>query len=188
MSLLFDQNLSRRLPRLLAAEFPGSEQVLAVGLASVDDLTVWEYAAAKGLAIVTKDADFELLAEKLGPPPKVLWLHLGNGPTQAVESLLRSRATEIEFFLSTPTTRFLNCLRLTKKCPPIPSAALFFSPHTKSNFRLRVFAKRQSRQMPLTMKRWLVTRNWCSRATASRSAISSSLWNSISLLHSVQCR
>ena len=35
MSLLFDQNLSRRLPVLLAAEFPGSEQVIAAGLASV---------------------------------------------------------------------------------------------------------------------------------------------------------
>ena len=32
MSLLFDQNLSRRLPALLAAEFPGSEQVLLAGL------------------------------------------------------------------------------------------------------------------------------------------------------------
>jgi predicted nuclease of predicted toxin-antitoxin system len=58
VSLLFDQNLSRRLPRLLAAEFPGSEQVLLVGLASADDRAVWAYAATRGLAIVSKDADF----------------------------------------------------------------------------------------------------------------------------------
>jgi hypothetical protein len=35
--LLFDQNLPRRLPALLAAEFPGSEQVLLAGLAQADD-------------------------------------------------------------------------------------------------------------------------------------------------------
>ena len=40
MSLLFDQNLSRRLPALLANEFPGSEQVLLVGLAGADDWAV----------------------------------------------------------------------------------------------------------------------------------------------------
>lgn len=38
MSLLFDQNLSRRLPALLAAEFPQSEQVITAGLATADDI------------------------------------------------------------------------------------------------------------------------------------------------------
>ena len=56
MSLLFDQNLSHRLPILLAAEFPGSEQVIGAGLATADDRAVWAYAAARGLAIVSKDA------------------------------------------------------------------------------------------------------------------------------------
>ncbi len=58
MSLLFDQNLSRRLPALLAAEFPGSEQVFAAGLATADDRAVWAYAAARRLAVVSKDSDF----------------------------------------------------------------------------------------------------------------------------------
>ncbi len=40
MSLLFDQNLSRRLPALLATEFPGSEQALLAGLATADDRAV----------------------------------------------------------------------------------------------------------------------------------------------------
>jgi hypothetical protein len=48
VSLLFDQNLSRRLPVLLAAEFPGSEQALVAGLATADDRAVWAYAAAAG--------------------------------------------------------------------------------------------------------------------------------------------
>ena len=81
MSLLFDQNLSRRLPALLAAEFPGSEQVLLAGLATADDRAVWTYAAARGLAVVSKDADFRQLSAVLGPPPKVVWLRLENGPS-----------------------------------------------------------------------------------------------------------
>ena len=94
MSLLFDQNLSRRLPALLAAEFPGSEQVLLAGLARADDRAVWAYAAARGLAVVSKDADFRRLSAALGPPPKVVWLRVGNGPTRVVEAFFgRGRRT-----------------------------------------------------------------------------------------------
>ncbi len=89
MSLLFDQNLSRRLPGLLAAEFSGPEQVLLAGLATADDRAVWAYAAARGLAVVSKDADFVRLSAALGPLPKVVWLRVGNGPTRDVVALLR---------------------------------------------------------------------------------------------------
>ena len=108
MSLLFDQNLSRRLPALLVAEFPGSEQVLLAGLATADDRAVWTYAAARELAIVSKDTDFQVLSATLGPPPKVVWLRVVNGPTRAVEALLRSRATDIRAFLADPTTALLE--------------------------------------------------------------------------------
>ena len=108
MSLLFDQNLSRRLPALLAAEFPGSEQVLLAGLAGADDRAVWAYAAARGLAIVSKDADFRSLSAALGPPPKVMWLRVGNGPTRDIEALLRSRAADIRAFLTDPTSALLE--------------------------------------------------------------------------------
>lgn len=108
MSLLFDQNLSRRLPTLLAVEFPGSEQVLPAGLAGADDRAVWDYAAARGLAVVSKDADFQLLSTALGPPPKVVWLRVGNGPTREIEALLRSRAADIRAFLSDPGSALLE--------------------------------------------------------------------------------
>jgi predicted nuclease of predicted toxin-antitoxin system len=108
MSLLFDQNLSRRLPALLAAEFPGSEQVVLAGLAGADDRTVWAYAAAHGLAVVSKDADFQKLSAALGPPPKVVWLRVGNGPTRDVEALLRSRAADIRTFLGDPASGVLE--------------------------------------------------------------------------------
>jgi predicted nuclease of predicted toxin-antitoxin system len=108
VSLLFDQNLSRRLPAPLANEFPGSEQVLLVGLDRADDWAVWSYAAAHGLAVVSKDADFRNLSATHGPPPKVIWLRVGNGPTRDVEALLRSRAADIQAFLSDPATAVLE--------------------------------------------------------------------------------
>jgi predicted nuclease of predicted toxin-antitoxin system len=108
MSLLFDQNLSRRLPGLLAVEFPGCQQVVLAGLSGADDQTVWAYAAANRLAVVSKDADFRDLADQIGPPPKVIWLRVGNGPTRAVESLIRARAADIRAFLADPNAALLE--------------------------------------------------------------------------------
>ena len=108
MSLLFDQNLSRRLPSLLAAEFSTAEHVLLAGLATADDLAVWAYAAAHGLAIVSKDSDYARLSGTHGPPPKVIWLRIGNGPTRVAEALLRGRLAEIKAFLTDPVSALLE--------------------------------------------------------------------------------
>ena len=108
MSLLFDQNLSRRLPSLLAAEYPGCEQVILSGLSGADDLTVRTYAASHGLAVATKDSDLRDLALSLGVPPKVVWLRVGNGPTRDVEALLRDRLAEIRAFLADPSSVVLE--------------------------------------------------------------------------------
>lgn len=98
MSLLYDQNLSRRLVGLLAVEYPGSQHVEAAGLLGADDLVVWQYAAAHGLIVVSKDADFRDRALLHGPPPKVVWLRVGNGPTAAVVTLLRGRVADVRAF------------------------------------------------------------------------------------------
>jgi len=108
VSLLFDQNLSRRLPALLATEFPGAEQVAGTGLATADDRAVWAYAAAHGLAVVSKDADFVQLSAAFGPPPKVIWLRIGNGPTRDVVALLRTRLADVQAFLADPAADVLE--------------------------------------------------------------------------------
>jgi predicted nuclease of predicted toxin-antitoxin system len=100
MSLLFDQNLSRRLVGMLAIEYPGSAHVESVGLLGADDAAIWRFAAANGYAVVSKDADFRHLAWLRGPPPKVVWLNIGNGPTALAAELLRSRVAELREFLA----------------------------------------------------------------------------------------
>jgi predicted nuclease of predicted toxin-antitoxin system len=108
MKLLFDQNLSHRLLALLAADFPGSEHVRNAGLATGSDSAVWSYAAAQGLTIVSKDTDFQQRAARLGCPPKVVWVRLGNCPTAAVAALLRSRQADLLAFEADPKASFLS--------------------------------------------------------------------------------
>jgi predicted nuclease of predicted toxin-antitoxin system len=105
--LLFDQNLSPRLVVRLADLFPGSEHVQAAGLDCADDDQVWEHARQNGLAIVTKDADYNDLSVIRGSPPKVIWLQLGNCTTAQVEVAFRARFTEIEAFEQDPTLQVL---------------------------------------------------------------------------------
>lgn len=58
MKLLFDENLSHRLVRILASEFPDSTHVRDIGLRGVEDARLWSHACAHGFAIVSKDSDF----------------------------------------------------------------------------------------------------------------------------------
>jgi len=98
VKLLFDQNLSHRLCRLLADVFPQSAQVSTAGLDRADDNAIWEFARREGLAIVSLDSDFADIAAMRGAPPKIIWLRCGNRPTEFVERLIRERAEPIARF------------------------------------------------------------------------------------------
>jgi predicted nuclease of predicted toxin-antitoxin system len=107
MKLLFDQNLSFRLVGQLAVEFPGSAHVRDLGLATASDPDIWTYAATNGFVIVSKDIDFQQRALLYGPPPKVIWLRLGNCTTAAVADLLRLRLADIQAFEADAVASFL---------------------------------------------------------------------------------
>lgn len=98
MKLLFDQNLSRRLVDQLAMTFPGSVHVVHLGLDTATDAEIWTYAGEQDLVIVSKDSDFRQLAFLRGPPPKAIWLRVGNAPTAAISRLLTSSTEIIDQF------------------------------------------------------------------------------------------
>jgi predicted nuclease of predicted toxin-antitoxin system len=98
VKLLFDENLSPRLPRLLTHLFPDSLHVRDVGMKATDDPTVWDYAKDNDFMIVSKDADMHDLSLVFGNPPKVVWLRLGNCSTQQAENLLRRDYDVIKLF------------------------------------------------------------------------------------------
>lgn len=100
MKLLFDQNLSYRLCSALSDVFPGSAQLVRLGLAEAEDDTIWKLARREGFTIVTMDADFPEIAALRGAPPKIIWLRCGNQPTHVVAGLLRNHAARVGAFLA----------------------------------------------------------------------------------------
>lgn len=98
MKLLFDQNLAPSLVRRLVDEYPDSAHTFTLGLGQADDREIWEYARDHGFAIVSKDSDFHQLSVKEGPPPKVLWVRLGNCSVDDIAGILRARLKDLEQF------------------------------------------------------------------------------------------
>jgi predicted nuclease of predicted toxin-antitoxin system len=96
--LLFDQNLSRRLVADLAQWFPESAHVGSLGLDTATDREVWAYAGEQEYLIASKDSDFRQLAFLFGPPPKSIWLRVGNCSTAAIAAVLRSNVQVIARF------------------------------------------------------------------------------------------
>ncbi len=98
VKLLFDLNLSLRLPQLLEHLFPDSKHVVDVNIAHLPDREIWDYATAHEFVIVTKDKDFYYLSTTLGSPPKVIWLAVGNCTNHFIVTLLAIKQNEINLF------------------------------------------------------------------------------------------
>ena len=101
MKLLFDQNLSRSLVRILKDLFPDSAHVFQFDMLEATDTAIWQLALAKGYAIVTKDGDYADRAAVARTAPKIIWIRLGNAPTSQVAALLRQRHEQVLAFEST---------------------------------------------------------------------------------------
>lgn len=110
MKLLLDENLSRRLVPFLQHDYPGSSQVVLLGLESASDTVVWETAKAQDFVIVTRDADFEELSLVWGQPPKVVWLKTQNLSRANTLRLLLNCRDVIEDAL---LTRGQACVEIT---------------------------------------------------------------------------
>ena len=100
MKLLFDENLSVKLVRLLKNDFTDSTHVDLVHLRGASDCDIWKYAQHHDLVLVTKDDDFRNLSFLYGQPPKVIWLSVGNASTDRVAAILRMRKAAIFQFIA----------------------------------------------------------------------------------------
>ena len=99
MKLLFDENLSPRLPEVLAEVYPGSTHVHFCGLESAEDSIIWEYAKKNDFTSVSKDSDFQERSVIQGQPPKFVWLRLPNCSTEEIENLLRNALSILKSFI-----------------------------------------------------------------------------------------
>lgn len=79
MKLLVDNQLPVALARYLAANGWECQHVQDIALDSSGDHVIWQVARERGLVIVTKDEDFQILSNQQGGgPPQVIWVRLGN--------------------------------------------------------------------------------------------------------------
>jgi predicted nuclease of predicted toxin-antitoxin system len=99
MKLLFDQNLSPKLADCFRDKFHESVHLQNIGLDTVQDMVVWEFARSNNFTIVTKDSDFNNIVSLFGFPPKVIWIRKGNCTTQQIITMIAEHIEGISSFI-----------------------------------------------------------------------------------------
>lgn len=102
LKLLFDNNLSLKLPQTIQDYFPESRHVFELNMTLCSDLEIWQFAQANNYVITTKDKDFYYLATTFGQPPKVIWILTGNCTNMQIADLFMKARQEIQGFFSDP--------------------------------------------------------------------------------------
>ena len=108
MDIIIDNNLSTRLPRLLAEDYPAMVHVERLGLDTATDLAIWEVAQRDRYHILTKGSDFRAIQLLRGHPPKIIWLRCGNVNTSFIVALLKQHRDTIHRFLQHPNPGMLQ--------------------------------------------------------------------------------
>lgn len=101
MIVWVDAQLSPKLARWLAESLGvNATHVRELGLLSATDRVIFDAAREAGAAVLTKDADFVALVERLGPPPSILWITTGNSTDTVLRRLLLELWPEAAALLS----------------------------------------------------------------------------------------
>jgi predicted nuclease of predicted toxin-antitoxin system len=96
--LLFDQNISHKILKLLPELYIESSSVKQENLINATDKQIWKYAKRNGFTIFTQDSDFNDLNILYGFPPKIIWLRTGNLNTKSIVRVLIDNQDEISNF------------------------------------------------------------------------------------------
>ena len=94
--------------RDLHNEFPASTHPDMLSIRGATDDTLWHLAAQRGYIIVSKDDDFRQRATLFGPPPKVIWVVIGNSSAAEIATLLRQHYENICSFTADPESAILR--------------------------------------------------------------------------------
>ncbi|MEM9986307.1 MAG: DUF5615 family PIN-like protein [Bacteroidota bacterium] len=90
MTIWLDAQLSPALALWLTETFTQVEAFSAkyLGLRDAEDEEIFQAAREAEAVVMTKDQDFVAMLERLGPPPKVIWLTCGNTSNVRIKTLL----------------------------------------------------------------------------------------------------
>jgi predicted nuclease of predicted toxin-antitoxin system len=95
MHFLVDAQLPPSLANWFAVKGHSGIAVRDIGLRDSPDTAIWTYAQCTDAVIVTKDEDFAQLAAIRRPPPRVLWIRLGNTTNADLVRALEARWPEV---------------------------------------------------------------------------------------------
>ena len=85
-----DAQLSPSLATWLTASFDVEvHAVRDMGLHTADDRDIYAAARTAKAIVMTKDSDFVVLLDELGPPPQILWLTCGNTSNAYLKNILQ---------------------------------------------------------------------------------------------------
>jgi predicted nuclease of predicted toxin-antitoxin system len=65
-----------------------AQSIRAVGLRDAGDEEIYRAARTAEVIVMTKDSDFLNLLDRLGPPPKVIWVTCGNTSNRRMRQIL----------------------------------------------------------------------------------------------------
>ena len=89
MIIWIDAQLSPALARWIRETFRiEAHAVRDLELRDAKDPVIFKAARAAGVVVMSKDEDFWLLVERLGPPPQVLWVTCGNTSNARLREIL----------------------------------------------------------------------------------------------------
>jgi predicted nuclease of predicted toxin-antitoxin system len=91
--------IDAQLPPAIAAWIKSQFEIDAVairelGLRDAEDLEIFTAAKNANVAVLTKDTDFELLLDRYGPPPQIIWLTCGNTSNSKLKEILSETLTQ----------------------------------------------------------------------------------------------
>ena len=86
-----DAQISPTVAKWISAELGESAQsVRDLGLRNAKDKDIFAAARQAQAIVLSKDADFTEMVDRLGPPPAVIWLTCGNTSNASLCMLLKS--------------------------------------------------------------------------------------------------
>ena len=89
MTIWIDAQMSPAIAAWVSGNFPvGAVAVRDLGLRDAEDEEIFQAARRENAIVMTKDSDFVLLLDRLGPPPQVIWVTCGNTSNARLKEIL----------------------------------------------------------------------------------------------------
>ena len=89
MIIWIDAQMSPTIAAWVSSNFSvNATAIRDLGLRDAEDKAIFEAARRENAIVMTKDADFVLLLDRLGAPPQVIWVTCGNTSNARLKEIL----------------------------------------------------------------------------------------------------